>query len=408
MNSIDAQLDENMFAPEIVEDPYSYYGHLRETDPVHWNDLHQTWVITRADDVTWVGRKSELFSSAVFLRDQRPPYPPIADEDLAEHAFVKQNLIQRITNIDPPEHRGPRGLLKPYFTAAMSERWRQMVHDAVAQLLDNLEGRTSMDVMADFAVPLPLNVIAEIMDVPEGDRYRVREIAEKLLIGPRADPGRMREISTAMRDMYELVTPLIEARIADPGEDLISLLAQGEKQGVLTRDQTLQNATMLLVAGHETTINLICNGLLAFIAHPEQWDRLQADPQGLAAAATEECLRYDPPVKSLERIATTDVELRGKQIRAGDRVRIFLSSANRDPRRFSDPDTFDITRPNNRHISFGHGIHLCLGAPLARIEGQEVLMALATRFPRFKLETDPVIYAPMLDLRSARALQVSW
>jgi cytochrome P450 len=218
----------------------------------------------------------------------------------------------------------------------------------------------------------------------------------------------MREISTAMRSMYEFLTPLIEARVANPGEDLISLLAQGETQGFMSRDHTLQNATMLLVAGHETTINLICNGLLAFIAHPEQWDLLQADPQGLASAATEECLRYDPPVKSLERIATTDVELRGKQIRAGDRVRIFLSSANRDPGRFKNPDAFDIMRSKNSHISFGHGIHLCLGATLARIEGQEVLMALATRFGRFRLETDPVTYAPMLDLRSARALRVSW
>jgi cytochrome P450 len=408
MATIDFQIDEDMFSPEVIRDPYSYYGHLRETDPVHWNDLHKTWVVTRHDDLTWVGRNPELFSSAVFLRDQNPPYPPIADEDIAEHRFVKQSLVKRLTNIDPPEHHDPRALLRPYFTAAASERWRVLVRDAVANLLAAVEGHSSMDVMREFAVPLPLNVIAEIMDIPPSDRSWVREVAEKLLIGPRTDPGRMREIGTAMRTFFDFITPLVEERKKKPGDDLISLLARGEADGVLTREHLLQNASLLLVAGHETTINLICNGVLAFIQHPDQWDRLRADPDGLAASATDEILRFESPVKSVERIATTDVELRGKTIRAGERVRIFFSGANRDPEKFPDPDVFDIRRPPNRHLAFGHGIHLCLGATLARIEGQEVFTALARRFERLHLETDPLEYAPMVDLRSLRALRVSW
>lgn len=397
-----------MFAPAVIDDPYAYYSRLREVDPVHWNPLHEAWIVTRYDDVTWVARHPELFSSAVFKLDQRPPYPPVALEDLGEHAFVKANLVGRLTNTDPPEHSVQRGRLRPYFTAAVSERWREMVIAAIARLLDAVEGSNRMDVVADLAVPLPLNVIAEIMDVPAPDRPRIRQIAEKLLIGPRADAGRMREISTAMRSMYEYVTPLIEQRRADPGEDLISLLARCEADGVFTREQTLQNVTMFLVAGHETTINLICNGLLAFVRHPDQWEKLQSDPDGYAASATDECLRFDPPVKSVERIALSDVELRDKKIQAGDRVRIFMSSGNRDPERFPDPDVFDIGRPSNGHVSFGHGVHLCLGAALARIEGQEVFKALAVRFPRFVLETDPLEYAPMIDLRSLRSLAVAW
>ena len=401
-------VDDDMFAAEVIADPYAYYGRLREVDPVRWNGLHQAWVVTRYDDATWVTRHPHLFSSAVVRLDPRPPYPPISADDADAHRYVKQNITGRLTNTDPPEHREQRGLIQPFFAAAPIEQWRPLIQEAVAGLLDAVEETGRMDVMRDLAVPLPLSVIAEVLAIPVADRPWIRQVAEKLLIGPRVDPGRMREISDAMRSLYDYIGPLVEQRLRDPGDDLISLLCRAEAAGAFTREQTLQNVTLFVVAGHETTINLICNGLLAFIRHPDQWDRLRADPDGLAATATEECLRYDPPVKSIERIATTDVELRGKTIRAGDRVRWFISSANRDPARFPDPDTFDVGRTPNPHISFGHGIHLCLGAALSRIEGQEVFRALATRFPGFELETDPLEYAPMVDLRSLRSLAVSW
>lgn len=262
--------------------------------------------------------------------------------------------------------------------------------------------------MAAFAVPLPLRVISEIMAIPDADRPWVRSVAEKLLIGPRLGESRMREIADAMRSIYSYVTPLAEERLAAPGDDLISLLMAGEASGVFTRDQVLQNIILLIVAGHETTINLICNGLVAFVDHPDEWDRLRADPEGLAASATEECLRYDPPVKSIERIATEDVDLGGKVIRKDDRVRWFISSANRDPDRFEAPDVFDIGRTPNAHLAFGHGIHLCLGATIARIEGQEVFKAFAQRFERLRLVTDPLEYAPAADLRSVASLRVAW
>lgn len=401
------EIDDDLFSPSAINDPYAYFGRIRELDPVHWNERHQLWIITRHDDVAWVNRRPDLFSSAM-QDDPRPPYPPIEPEDEPAYEFVKENVRGRITRTDPPAHRDQRAALQPFFTTAASERWRSVIVTALESLLDGLDGRREMDVMADLAVPLPLRVISELMAIPEPDRPWVRKIAERLLIGPRVGDNRMADLADAMKSIVEYIAPLAEDRLARPGEDLISLLMAGEAAGAFTRAQVLQDMTLFIVAGHETTINLICNGLLAFINFPDQWDRLRADPVGLAGTATEECLRYDPPVKSVERLAVADVELRGKLIKQYDRVRWFISSANRDPERFDSPDTFDIGRVPNAHLGFGHGIHLCLGATLARIEGQEVFRALAERFERFILITDPLEYTPAADLRSLKSLQVSW
>lgn len=404
-----AAIDDDMFAPDVIADPYTYYGHLRETDPVHWNDLHKVWVITRHEDLVWLNRHPEIFSSAVPQKDPLPPYPPIDEADREEYDFVQWHMSGRLTTTDPPAHRDMRGVLVKYFTTASMESWRPMIQQAVRVLLDRAQGRgRRMDVMHDFAIPFPLLVITELLGLPESDRPYIREVAEKLLVGPRVSPGRMREIADSMKAMDAYIEPLVEQRLENPGEDLISLLASGEKRGIYTRQQVLQNAAFLVVAGHETSINLFCNGLLAFIQHPEQWDLLRSDPDKWAGPATEECLRYDPPVKSIERIALCDVEMHGKVIRKLDRVRWFIASANRDPRRFDDPDTFDITRQASAHVAFGHGIHMCLGAPLSRIEGQEVLRLFAERFERLHLETDPVAHAPAAHLRSLKSLEISW
>ena len=409
MTNLDvAAIDDDMFAPDVIADPYTYYGRLREVDPVHWNELHHVWVVTRYDDITWLNRHPEIFSSSVPQKDPRPPYPPIDESDRDEYEFVKWHQTGRIITTDRPAHRQMRGVLHDWFTPASVEPWRPIIRAAIDALLGPVLERGRMDVIHDFALPLPLMVIAEMLGIPEGERGHVYEIAEKLLVGPRVAPGRMREIADAMRAMDRYATPLVEERSGRPGRDLISVLAGGEQQGVYTRDQVLQNIAFLVVAGHETTINLICNGLLAFIRHPDQWDRLRSDPERLAGPATEECLRYDPPVKSIERIAVQEVELRGKTIKELDRVRWFIASANRDPERFPHPDSFDIGRTPNPHIGFGHGIHLCLGATVARVEGQEVFRALAERFERFTLETDPLRWAPAAHLRSLKALEVSW
>jgi len=247
-----------------------------------------------------------------------------------------------------------------------------------------------------------------MMGVPDPDRHYIRELAEKLLYIGRGEHDRMKLLTEGMRGMVEYVSPLVDERIVNPGDDFISVLASGEKAGVFTRHQVLVNTSLLLLAGHETTINLLCNGTLAFINHPDQWALLKKEPAGAAKLATEECLRYDSPVKSIQRIASEDVEMRGKVLRKDDRVRWFISSANRDPAMFANPDTFDINRWPNQHVAFGSGIHHCLGATLARVEGQEVFKALAERFPGFRLDNERLEYQPSITFRSLKSLPINW
>jgi cytochrome P450 len=402
------EIDDDLFAAEVIADPFPYYNRLREVDPVHWNETNKVWIVTRYDDVSWLTSHPELFSSAVDARDPLPPYPPIEPGEEEDTAYVKRNIRGRLIQSEPPAHTKRRAVLKKYFSPAAIKKWRPMIAQAVASLLDDIQDRGGMDVMRDFAIPLPLMVICEIMDIPKEQRHEIRAVAEKLLVGPLAIPNRMRVLADAMRTMDTFMEPLVKERIQHPINDLVSLMAGAERDGVFDRETVLQNLAFFVVAGHETTINLICNGLLAFLRHPEQWDLLCSDPEKYAAGATEECLRYDPPAPSLERIALQEIGLRGKTIRKLDRVRWFNSAANRDPEKFSDPERFDITRTPNAHLSFGHGIHFCLGAHLARIEGQEVFPALASRFSRFRLETDPLEYVPAIHVRSLKALEVSW
>jgi pimeloyl-[acyl-carrier protein] synthase len=217
----------------------------------------------------------------------------------------------------------------------------------------------------------------------------------------------MKPLTEGMQGMIDYVSPLVDQRIVNPGDDFISVLASGEKKGVFTRHEVLVNTSLLLLAGHETTINLLCNGTLALLQHPDQWALLKQDPAGLAKSATEECLRYDSPVKSIQRIASQDVEMHGKVVSKADRVRWFISSANRDPNVFPNPDTFEITRYPNQHVAFGSGVHHCLGATLARVEGQEVFKALAERFPDMQMETTELEYQPSITFRSLKSLPVS-
>jgi len=228
------------------------------------------------------------------------------------------------------------------------------------------------------------------------------------LAGGQGAPDRLRTQTEGMRGMLEYLSPLVEERIDHPGDDFVSVVASGEKRGIFTRHQVLVNCSLLLLAGHETTINLLCNGTLAFLRHPEQWALFKQDPAGYAKRATEECLRYDPPVKSIQRIAAQDVELRGKVLRQDDRLRWFISSANRDPEVFAHPETFDITRDPNPHVAFGSGVHHCLGATLARLEGQEAFKALAERFPTLYGETEELEYQPSMTFRSLKSLPVTW
>ena len=399
---------DDMFTPDVIADPYGYYGRLRDEDPVHWNKTYELWVVTGYDELVWLTRHHELFSSAVFKNDPRPPYPAIDESDMGLYDYVRNYQGDQFIQHDRPEHLEMRRVVHGYFTPKSMEAWRPFVQKAVKELLDAAEEKGSMDVMRDLATPLPVLVIAQMMGVPEQDRPYVRELAEKLLYIGRGEYDRMKPLTEGMRGMIDYVSPLVDERIVKPGDDFISVLASGEKAGVFTRHEVLVNTSLLLLAGHETTINLLCNGTLALMQHPDQWALLKEDPAGRAKLATEECLRYDAPVKSIQRIASQDVEMRGKAMRKDERVRWFISSANRDPAKFADPDRFDITRWPNQHVAFGSGTHHCLGATLARVEGQEVFKALAERFPGLEVENVRLEYQPSITFRSLKSLPVTW
>jgi len=399
---------DDMFTSDVIADPYTYYGRLRDEDPVHWNDTYALWVVTRHDDVTWMTRHNELFSSAVFKNDPRPAYPAIDESDLGLYEYVKNYQADQFIQHDRPEHLDMRKIVHGYFTPKAMESWRPFVVKAVNELLDAAEEKGSMDVMRDLATPLPVLVIAQMMGVPAEDRPYVRQLAEKLLYIGRGEHDRMPILTDGMKGMVEYVSPLVDERMVKPGDDFISVLASGEKKGVFTRHQVLVNTSLLLLAGHETTINLICNGTLSFIQHPDQWALYKKDPAGRAKWATEECLRYDAPVKSIQRLASQDLEMRDKVMRKDDRIRWFISSANRDPNVFADPEKFDISRQPNPHVAFGNGVHHCLGATLARVEGQEVFKALAERFPGLQLESEELDYQPSITFRSLKSLPVTW
>jgi cytochrome P450 len=402
-------INDDLFSLEVVSDPYTYFAHLREEDPVHWNEKYELWVVSRYEDLVWVARHPEHFSSEWWKRDPRPPYPPIDESDLGLYQYVREYFSDWFIQHDRPEHIEMRKVVHGYFTPKAMELWRPLVQSAVQVLLDEAEENGRMDAMKDFAVPLPLLVIAQMMGMPNQDRPFIRSLAEKLLFLGRGEFDRMQPLADGIKGLVEYLDPVVEERVKHPEDDLLSVLASGERAGVFTREEVLANAGLLLLAGHETTINLICNGTLAFVRHPDQWELFKQDPAGQMVRATEECLRYDAPVRSIQRIAAEDVEMQGKLIHKDDRLRWFISSANRDPQMFPDPDRFDITRYPNPHVAFGSGIHHCLGATLARLEGQEALKALAERFPYIQLEIPEaeLEYQPSITFRSLKTLPVA-
>ncbi len=399
---------EDLTDPEVNADPYGYFGRLRESDPVHWNPLFKQWIVTRHSDVVWLIRQHELFSSDMRVLDEPHELQPPVDEvdwELVEHL---RETFRALLHYDRPEHLAMRQVVHHWFTPRAVERWRAEVRATARDVIEarRLDGR--MEVKADLAMRLPLVTISWMLNVPQSDAVRLHDLTSALM-NPGFGPDRMRRMAPAWNEFRDYFSPLIDARQSkEPGEDLIAMLADGQRRGVLTHDQCLANVVLLLVAGHATTMNLICNGLLAFIRNPAQWDLLKSDPLGLARSATEECLRYEPSVKGFFRICTKDLELGDKAIRAGDKLFWAIASANRDPRVFADPDSFDITRSPNPHAAFGGGIHHCLGAALARVEGQEAFRALAELLPRLHLQEDTVEYVPSIGDREVCALPVCW
>ena len=410
-------LTDDLFSPEVVQDPYTYFARMREEDPIHWNAPYKLWVISKYKDLVWVTRRPELFSSEVFHRDPLPPYPNIDESDMGLYEYVKQFFAQwfiqhdrkGVTQHEGPDHTDMRKVIHGYFNPKAMELWRPLVQSAINQLLDEAEDRGYMDVMRDYATPLPLLVIAAMMGIETSDRQFIRSLAEKLLFLGRGNTDRMQPLTEGIMGLQEYLRPMVAERIKNPNGDLLDRMTDAYRVGVMDEEQVVANAILLLLAGHETTINLICNGTRAFMTHPDQWALMKSDPEGRMIRATEECLRYDPPVKSIQRISGEGVELGGKHIQPNQRMRWFITGANRDPEVFDRPDDFDIERYPNPHVAFGSGIHHCLGATLARLEGQEAFKTLAQRFPNLSLGCDPedLTYTSSIAFRTLEQLPVN-
>ena len=411
-------INDNPFSMEAIYQPYDFYNRLREYQPVYYNEEFEVWMITSWEHLVWVTRHPEAFSSSVYARDTRAPNPPIDEDDMELYNFIKKWQVSRFIQHDQrrynagvsgPDHVDMRRVMHGYFTPKSMEMWRPLVQSAIDELLDAVEEKGRMDVMADLATPLPLLVIARMLGIPDSDRPILRELAKDLRFLNREGPDRIRPLTKAVQNLQDYIAPLVAERVDSPRDDLISVVAEGERQGIFDRDMTINNVMLLLSAGHETTINLICNGTLAFTQHPDQWDILKSDPEGKTVRATEEALRYDSPVRSIQRIAMDDIEMDGQLIRKNDRVRWFIPGANRDPKVFDRADDFDIERYPNQHVAFGSGIHHCLGATLARLEGQEIFRNLANRFANMELEipVEQVEYDHVLTFRAVDNLPVT-
>src|SRR6266436_5848429 len=374
-----ADVQFNPMDPAFVEDPYPTYHVLRSQDPVHHSPLG-FWVLTRYADVI------------AMLRDPRLIKEPIAAFVAARFGMaVPFGLGLSMLDRDPPDHTRLRGLVSKAFTPKALESLRPRIQQIVDELVDQVESRGEMDLVEEFAYPLPVIVICEMLGVPVKDHERFKhwglDIArglDAIMLPPDSEVGKRSMIGR--KALAEYFRELIAERRAAPRGDMLSALIAAEEAGdKLDEDELLATCILLLIAGHETTVNLIGNGTLALLRHPEQMEKLRRDPS-LVESAVEELLRFEGPVETAtERYALEDVQISGATIPRGGLVYVVLASANRDERQFDNPDTLDITRQNNRHLAFGQGIHSCLGAALARIEAQIAINALLRRSPFLQL-----------------------
>jgi len=391
----------NPLLPEFHANPYPFYRRLREEDPVHHSALG-IWVLTRYDDVVMA------------LRD-----PRFGREGMAELMEARLGVPARPANTrdmlfrDPPDHTRLRALVSRAFTPRVVEAVRPHIQEIVDGLLDRVEGARGMDVIEDLAYPLPVTVICEMLGVPTADQdvFKqwsadiARSLDAAILPAESEVITRGQEAGDALREYFR---SLIAVRRKQPRADLLSaLIAAGEQGDKLSEPELLATCALLLIAGHETTVNLIGNGLFALLRHPAELQALADDP-ALIQTGVEELLRFDGPVQRTGRMTMADVEIGGRQIPKGSIVAAVIGAANRDPAHFPDPDRLDVARRENRHIAFGFGIHFCLGAPLARIEGQVAIGTLLRRWRALKLVSDTPEWRESSVLRGLKTLPVTF
>ncbi|MEH7120477.1 cytochrome P450 [Neobacillus vireti] len=366
---------------DFIRNPFPLYKEIRETDPIYrflMPNGHLAWIITKYKEAVEILNDSRFVTNYPGNNQTTEPKLPPHQE------IISRNLL----SVNPSDHRRLRRLVQKAFTPRMVERLRGRIEEITNQLLDRVQHKGEMNLIDDFAFPLPIIVICEMLGIPIEDQDKFREWSDVIMEGVN-NPNFSQQSEQVMIEFVDYLKELIGKRRNNMQQDLISDLISVEDEGdVLTEHELYALIFVLIIAGHETTVNLIGNGVLALLEHPDQKEMLKSQPE-LIHSAIEEILRYNGPAEvSNIRFATEDVEFRGKHIHKGDMLFVALSSANRDSAQFINPDTLDITRGANNHIAFGKGVHYCLGAPLARLEGEIAINTLLKRMPELRLKSD--------------------
>ena len=386
----------NPLSAGMAQDPYPFYAALRERDPVHRSRLVNAWVFTRHADIDAILRDHRRFSNdprkGTLSRRQRANLP-------TEDEFTMLFL-------DPPDHKRLRALVNKAFTPKVVNALEPHIRSLLGALLDDVDDPAGFDLMQAVAQPLPVIVIAEMLGIPAEDRaqFKVWSDQRARVLEPAIEPRERAVAETASRALDAYFRPIIKERREAPQDDIVSALAQAEEEGErLTERETLNMLRLLLIAGNETTTNLIGNGILALLRHPDQLQRLRDDP-GLIPAAVDELLRFDSPVQTDFRRVLEDCEVSGIPLRKRENMILLLGAANRDPDVFENPDRLDVGRDDRSHLSFGRGIHHCIGAPLARLEGRIVLETLLERFSSIGLLDERPRFRNSIVLRGLESL----
>ena len=391
-------------APEVRRNPFPAYSQLQDDDPVHWSESLRSWVLTRYDDVRQVAM-SDLMSPDRL----RPFYAQLKGERRETLAEVMRYLSLWMVFRDPPEHTRLRRLVGTAFTPRSIEALAEPVGRVVDQLLDALPKNQPVDWAQQVAMPLPAYVILDLLGIPHQSYADLKAWSDDLraFVGSsRADPDRYNRARHGATQLAGFFREVIAARRAAPGEDFVSrMITARDEQGSLSEDELVATCMLVLFAGHETTTHLLGNSANALLDHPDQLQRLRDNP-ALINPAVEEFLRYDGPSNAITRVVSADHEICGKLLRSGDRVFAMVNAANRDPRRFDNPQGLDIARQNNRHLTFGFGLHFCLGAPLARLEAQLCFAGLIRRFGKIERAAGETEWIDSLAMRGLSRLPV--
>ena len=388
---------------EVLANPYPLYHRLQTEEPVHWDPFLHAWVVTRYADVVTVFQH--------FSANRTPTPEQLTTLGLTSLTPLAQVMVRQMLFMDAPAHGRVRGLASKAFTPRRVEVLRSHIQEILDTLLDAVQAQGHMDVIEDVAYPLPAIVTAEMLGIPTSDWKQLTlwsaDFAQ-VLGNFQHNPDRAAQVIRSLQEMVDYFQAAIQDHREHPRDDLINALMTAEIDGDrLTEDEVIANTIVTMVGGQETTTNLIGNGLLTLLRHPDQFEKLKADPS-LTSSAVEELLRYESPSQQTARLAPEDVELGGKQIRKRQAVIAIMGAANRDPERFPDPDRLDICRKDNRHLAFAWASHFCFGAPLARLEGQITFETLLRRTPNLHLTAHPIQWRENMGLRGLLHLPVTF